>query len=64
MSFRLAWCPLCNITWNYDEPIPEYDLLRATTGVRYGNTCPRCGCLAVIYSTSTQERKDRAVKEG
>ena len=50
MSYRLAWCPQCNFTWNFYEPIPEYDPLRATTAVKYRDRCPRCGCVAFIYS--------------
>ncbi len=52
MSFRLAWCPskFCGFQCNYDEPIPEYDLLRATTAVNHRSSCPSCGCLLVIYS--------------
>ena len=52
MSFRLARCPskFCRFECNYDDPIREFDPLKATTAVEHLNTCPLCGCPLVIYS--------------
>jgi len=53
MSFRLARCPskFCGFECNYDEPILEFDSLRATTAVKHQNICPRCGCSLIIYGS-------------
>ncbi len=59
MSYKLAVCPskFCGFECNYDEPISEFDSMRATTAINYRNTCPRCGCLLIIYPSLNRENE-------
>ena len=58
MAYLLAICPVCGCEWNRLEPIPEFDVLRATTAVRYPLNCPRCGCCGFTFSIMKRSYAD------